>query len=219
MKDRYPGYGQSRSPRTTATLAGLAVTLAACSSSPAASHPVAHKSSPPSVSAEPFPGCQPDVITGSTITASTNPATATALSILAGIARFPDGELIGRPAYVLENKQWDVATIRRLGNGAWQLTNPVPIKGVTVFVRSAVDPGQDGCNPIASFDREPQAQIVTASGTVTDTSSTPAKEYLSFNNGELDASSPLAAYEEGALSVTMPALPPGFYELSLPNQR
>lgn len=218
MKDRYPGYRQPRSLKTTAAIAGAAIALAACSSTTASPRPSNSENST-SASAEPVPGCQPDVTLGSTVTISSDPAKATPLSVLAGIVRFPNGELIGRPVYVRENGQWDLATIRHLGSGAWQLASPMPIKGVIVYTREVVNPLQDGCVPVANFDRQPQAQIVTTSGTVTDTSSTPAQEYANFNDGDQNVTSPFAAYNEGAIGVPMPTPPPGFHQVTLSNQQ
>jgi len=211
---------------TAATALGLATTTLAAACSGPTAPPVTAESSPPSKSAEPFFGCHPDVtIDGRPLTISNDSSKATTLGILAGIVRLPNGEFIGHPVYVLENGRQDVTTIRRLGNGAFVLASPaVPIQDVTVYIRPGFKTSNDGCNVVPSFDRQPQEQIVTTTGTVVNESTTDSvggsSEYAGFGYGTLYASSAIDAYNDGAIGLPMTGIPGSqdFQETTLSNQ-
>lgn len=218
MRDRYPGYSRRTGLKIAVGGAGL-VALAACGSGqPTSSSASNTETNSTSISVGAIPGCPPDVRVNSKITIPNDPMKGTPLAVLAGIVRLPDGDLIGRPAYVVEHGRWDVATLRYIGSRTWQLVNPEPVADVNVYIRDEVKSSNDGCTPPANFDRQPQTQVVTATGDVVDTEAASAGDYLSFNNGSQDADSALAAYEDGALSVPFHDIPSGFEEVALANQ-
>lgn len=245
---RAPDPQQLREPRfkrlrTTVAASGLVVAVAACSnSSPSSAGEPRPNPNPnamataPAASTGVFMGggvpCesgQPDMRLGDTIVVgykdlAGNPVDPTPLLVFAGIAKNNStGATIGRPVYVTEGDQLEMASLGQVG-GAWTTMNPVPIEQVTLYTQGPVDPRNDACQLPDDFgDRlgDPHAradlnyQVVTLTGAV---AIDPTKRYLSFNDGWRYVATLGDAYGEGgAVSIAGMPIDPSFSNHPVPQ--